>query len=82
MYSYYSQALNEALFFSSSAIIAVFPFVALYLSGKEFTASRVFSTIAIIANLKLTFTKFFSQALTFGSELLVSIDRIQEFLSL
>lgn len=42
----------------------------------------MFSTIAIIANLKLSLTKFFAQAISLGSETLISISRIQDFLHL
>ena len=76
------RALNESLSFCSNTLIAVLPFLAFFWLGGVFTPSRIFGSVAIIGNLKLSLTKWFAQAVNFGSDALVSIKRVQEFLLL
>ncbi|KAJ3212806.1 Multidrug resistance-associated protein 4 [Clydaea vesicula] len=76
------KAINDSLFFTATALIAAFPLLAFYFMGGVFNASIVFGTITIIANLRLTLTKFFAMAIQLGSEALISAARLQEFLLL
>ncbi|KAJ1555144.1 Multidrug resistance-associated protein 4, partial [Nowakowskiella sp. JEL0078] len=64
----YLKSFNDALFFISS--------------GGEFTSSKIFTTIALTQVVRLSMTNFFSRAVQYGIESIVSFSRIQEFLSL
>ncbi|KAI8806039.1 P-loop containing nucleoside triphosphate hydrolase protein [Cladochytrium replicatum] len=76
------KAINEATFFASSAVFSLCAFIPYYFSGGEFTPARIFTTITLISVLRLTMASFFGKALQFTSESYVSLQRIQEFLSL
>ncbi|RKO88876.1 P-loop containing nucleoside triphosphate hydrolase protein, partial [Blyttiomyces helicus] len=76
------RALNEALYFASSALVSLFAFITYYLIGGVFTAANVFTVVTYLASIRLTMTSFFPKAFQFVTESKVSLQRIQEFLSL
>ncbi|KAJ3218943.1 Multidrug resistance-associated protein 4 [Clydaea vesicula] len=76
------KALNLTLAFAATTIISVFPLLSFFLMGGFFTPSVIFSVISIISNLQMFLTFFFANAIMNGSEALVSIQRIKEFLLL
>ncbi|KAI9205349.1 P-loop containing nucleoside triphosphate hydrolase protein [Polychytrium aggregatum] len=77
------RALNEAIFFAASTVVSVCGFITFYfIQAGPFVASRIFTSITLIQVVRLDMTNFFPKALQFGSESLVSLKRIQQFLSL
>ncbi|KAJ3211994.1 hypothetical protein HK099_007873 [Clydaea vesicula] len=76
------KSCNEAFYFSSTTLIPLFPFITFYLLGGILTPSAVFSSINVISNLKMSLSKGFAGAVQFGSEALISLERITEFLLL
>ena len=76
------RAINEAFWFSSSALVSAFGFLAFWLIGGTFTPARIFSTITLLMNIRLSMTNFFPKAFQFTSESMVSFSRIQKFLLL
>ncbi|KAM9344115.1 LOW QUALITY PROTEIN: ATP-binding cassette sub-family C member 4-like [Pholidichthys leucotaenia] len=82
MKSSYLRGLNMASFFVASKVI-IFITVCIYvLTGNKLTASRVFMAVSLYGAVRLTITLFFPCAVEKGSESLISIQRIQNFLSL
>ncbi|KAJ3122663.1 Multidrug resistance-associated protein 4 [Physocladia obscura] len=77
----YLRAANEAVFFASSSLIEIFAFITFWLIGGVFTPARIFTSIAYMSSIKMSMTNFFPKALQFLSESRISMDRIQEFLS-
>ncbi|TPX30555.1 hypothetical protein SmJEL517_g05897 [Synchytrium microbalum] len=76
------RAINEALYFCVGAIIGVFAWTSLWLFGETFTASKIFTTIALFNILRATIFNFFPKAVQFISESMVSMRRIRSFLLL
>ncbi|KAI8918385.1 P-loop containing nucleoside triphosphate hydrolase protein [Powellomyces hirtus] len=76
------RAINEALYFCSSGITAMFGFITYFLIGGILTPSKIFTCLTYLASVRLTVTNFFPKAVQFVSESIVSLQRIEAFLSL
>ncbi|XP_078589212.1 ATP-binding cassette sub-family C member 4-like [Branchiostoma floridae x Branchiostoma japonicum] len=76
------QGLNLAFSFISVRVISLLAFVTYSLLGNPITASKVFTAIALYNVLQFTLLKFVPLAVQFLSEVLIAIDRIQNFLLL
>ncbi|KAI8926107.1 P-loop containing nucleoside triphosphate hydrolase protein [Entophlyctis helioformis] len=81
------RAINEAIFFPSNSdppavFLELCGFFTYFLIGGVFTPSKIFATLTYIHGVRVTMTNFFPKALQFISEALVSMKRIQDFLSL
>lgn len=76
------RALNEAIYFATSASVAVVIFVVHVLLGNELTPRDVFTTLTLINVVQFTMTKFFAYAVMSVSECYVSVHRIQQFFEL
>ena len=68
--------------FFEIAVISGLAFIPVYFIKGSFTAASVFSTMTLLANVRMTMTNRFPKALQFSSEATVSLDRIQKFLLL
>ena len=78
------RAVN-AIFFFASAPLTMFIIVAVYVHAADvddepLTPTRVFSTLMYVNVLRVSIGIMIPQAVRNGSELLISLDRIQEFL--
>ncbi|XP_054157544.1 ATP-binding cassette sub-family C member 4-like [Oppia nitens] len=76
------RGVNMALFFVSSKIIIFICLVVFILNGGKITAQIVFMSMALFNGLRNSLTLLFPYAISQGSEALISIKRIQEFLLL
>ncbi|KAJ3224277.1 Multidrug resistance-associated protein 4 [Clydaea vesicula] len=76
------KALNMTVAFTSTTIVSIFPLISFYLLGGVFTPSVIFSSISIVANLQTFLNFYFAFAMMDGSEALISIERIKQFLLL
>ncbi|KAI9095088.1 P-loop containing nucleoside triphosphate hydrolase protein [Phlyctochytrium arcticum] len=76
------RAINEALYFASSAVTSLFGFVTYFLIGGILTPSRIFTCLTYLSSVRLVLTNFFPKAIQFTSESLISLKRIEAFLSL
>ncbi|XP_069577159.1 ATP-binding cassette sub-family C member 4-like isoform X2 [Brachyistius frenatus] len=82
MKSSFLRGLNMASFFCASKVIVFFTFTLYVLLGNVITASAVFVTVSLYTAVRLTVTLFFPSAIEKLFETRVSVQRIQEFLSL
>ncbi|XP_008326492.1 multidrug resistance-associated protein 4 isoform X3 [Cynoglossus semilaevis] len=82
MTSSYLRGLNMASFFVASKIIIFFTVCVFVLTGNTLTPSRIFMAVSLYGAVRLNITLFFPFAIEKGSECLVSIRRIKEFLQL
>nr|XP_046259914.1 ATP-binding cassette sub-family C member 4-like isoform X1 [Scatophagus argus] len=82
MKSSYLRGMNMASFFVASKIIIFITVCVYILTGNELSASRVFMAISLYGAVRLTITLFFPFAIEKGSESLISIRRIKNFLLL
>ncbi|XP_021104693.1 multidrug resistance-associated protein 4 isoform X2 [Heterocephalus glaber] len=80
--SSYLRGMNLASFFVANKIILFVTFTCYVLLGHEITASRVFVAMTLYGAVRLTVTLFFPAAIERGSEAIVSIQRIKNFLLL
>ncbi|XP_041835127.1 ATP-binding cassette sub-family C member 4-like [Melanotaenia boesemani] len=80
--SSYLRGLNLASFFASSKIAVFITFTVYAVLGNPITASSVFVTVSLYGTIKLTVTLFFPLAIEKMSEIVVSIHRIKNFLTL
>lgn len=71
---------NEALFFSTNVVITIVIFMVHVFTGHELNQGAVFTVFTLVNILQLEMTKHMSLAVMGGSEVYVSIGRIQEFL--
>ncbi|TPX48869.1 hypothetical protein SeLEV6574_g01808 [Synchytrium endobioticum] len=71
------RAINEALYFCTSAIIGMFAWTALWLFGATVTAAKIFTTIYLFGILRVTIFNFFPKAVQFISESMISMRRIR-----
>ncbi|KAJ3108985.1 Multidrug resistance-associated protein 4 [Phlyctochytrium planicorne] len=76
------RSLNQAMYFSSAAIIELFAFVAYWWMGGILTPAKVFSCIMYISSIRLSMCDFYPSAREMVSESMVSFERVQQFLSL
>ncbi|KAJ3384518.1 hypothetical protein HDU92_003552 [Lobulomyces angularis] len=76
------KSINEAIFFSSATLISSLAFLCYYFISGSLTASRVFSTITLLSNIRLSMTRFFPRSIQMGAECLIALKRIQNFLNL
>lgn len=76
------KAINDSVFFSSGVFVNGVTFTTFYLTGGVLTPSKVFSTIVYLNVLKLCLTNFIPKLLQFSNECIVSIHRIEKFLSI
>jgi len=76
------RAANEAFFFVSPTVISTFAFVTTYLVGDPLSADKVFTSLTLLNIVRLTMCNFFPKGMQFMSESRVSMNRIQQFLSL
>ncbi|GMI05755.1 hypothetical protein TrLO_g10639 [Triparma laevis f. longispina] len=77
------KAYNEALFFICNIIVAAVIFTAeVVIFEGTLNASDLFTVMTLINIVQFTMTKFFSLGIMGCSEVIVSIDRLEEFLKL
>ncbi|KAJ3154317.1 Multidrug resistance-associated protein 4 [Geranomyces variabilis] len=76
------RAINEALYFCSAGITSLFGFVTYFLIGGILTPAKIFTCLTYLASCRLTVTNFFPKAIQFVSESIISLQRIEAFLSL
>ncbi|CAG2167729.1 unnamed protein product [Oppiella nova] len=76
------RGVNMALFFVSAKVIIFLALVVFILNGGTITAQLVFVAIALFNNARTSLTLFFPYGISQGSEALISMKRIQEFLLL
>nr|AAI50823.1 ATP-binding cassette, sub-family C (CFTR/MRP), member 4 [Mus musculus] len=80
--SSYLRGMNMASFFIANKVILFVTFTSYVLLGNEITASHVFVAMTLYGAVRLTVTLFFPSAIERGSEAIVSIRRIKNFLLL
>ncbi|KAK3863657.1 hypothetical protein Pcinc_030600 [Petrolisthes cinctipes] len=78
----YFRAINMSVFFTSSKVIVFLCLLTFILTGNILTAEKVFVTISLINNVRLVMTLFFPFGIAMGSEMLVSCDRLEDFLQM
>ncbi|KAK4317272.1 hypothetical protein Pmani_011632 [Petrolisthes manimaculis] len=78
----YFRAINMSVFFTSSKVIVFLCLLTYILTGNILTAEKVFVTISLINNVRLVMTLFFPFGIAMGSEMLVSCDRLEDFLQM
>jgi ATP-binding cassette subfamily C (CFTR/MRP) protein 4 len=76
------RAINEAIFFSSSSIIAAVGFIIFWKLGGKLTASTVFTTMTYIQIVRLTMTNLFAKGFQLKAETITAINRIENLLSI
>jgi ATP-binding cassette subfamily C (CFTR/MRP) protein 4 len=76
------KALNEAIYYFTSVVVAVFIFTIHVLTGGQLTPKNVFTTLALLNILQFTLTKHIPNAIMGLSECYVSSKRIQKFFEL
>jgi len=75
-------SINESLYFISAKLIILICLLTLVLSGYQLTAEAAFVTITMLDSLRLNMTFFFPFAVASIAELVVSCDRLRNFLLL
>lgn len=80
--TYFYKAFNMCFFFTSSRLVMAIIFLSYVLMGDILTAEKAFLTLALFNVVRLSMTLFFPGGIQMGSEALISIKRIQEFLEL
>lgn len=76
------KALNDAIYYFSSVVVAVFIFTVHVLMGGTLNPRSVYTTLALLNILHLSLTKQIPSAVMILSECYVSAKRIQTFLDL
>ncbi|KAF7490266.1 Multidrug resistance-associated protein 4 [Sarcoptes scabiei] len=76
------RGVNMALFFVSSKVIVFVCFVVFILEGGTFSPQHVFVAIALFGNFRTCLTLFFPYGVSQGSEAIISITRLEQFLLL
>ncbi|KAI8916137.1 P-loop containing nucleoside triphosphate hydrolase protein [Gorgonomyces haynaldii] len=74
------RAVNEAVFFSSSAFLAVFAFIPFYVAGGTLSPKIVFTTTTYLQIIRMTMTNLFSKGYQMTSDAIVSANRIERYL--
>ncbi|KAJ3221938.1 Multidrug resistance-associated protein 4 [Clydaea vesicula] len=80
--SAFAKSLNEAIFHSSSTLIASITFLSFFFLNGSLSPAQVFSTLTLLSNIRLSMTRFFPRCIQLGSECLISLRRIEDFLLL
>lgn len=75
-------SINESLYFISAKLIILICLLTLVLLGYQLTAEAAFVTITMLDSLRLNMTFFFPFAVASIAELVVSCDRLRNFLLL
>lgn len=75
-------SINESLYFISAKLIILICLLTLVLLGYQLTAEAAFVTITMLDSLRLNMTFFFPFAVASIAELIVSCDRLRNFLLL
>lgn len=75
-------SINESLYFISAKLIILICILTLVGLGYELTAEAAFVTITMLDSLRLNMTFFFPFAVASIAEIVVSCDRLKEFLLL
>lgn len=75
-------SINESLYFISAKLIILICLLTLVLLGYQLTAEAAFVTITMLDSLRLNMTFFFPFAVASIAELVVSCDRLRNFLML
>jgi ABC-type multidrug transport system fused ATPase/permease subunit len=73
-------SINESLYFISAKLIILICLITLVLLGYQLTAEAAFVTITMLDSLRLNMTFFFPFAVASIAEMVVSCERLQEFL--
>ena len=76
------KAFNDAVYFFSSVVVAVFIFMVHIWTGGSLTPRQVYTTLTLLNILHMSLTKQIPQAVMALSECYVSSNRIQAFLEL
>lgn len=76
------KALNESIYFCSSAVVATFIFCIHVAAGGSLTPEIVYTTLTLLSILQFTLTKHIPNAIMGLSECYVSCERIQSLLDL
>jgi ATP-binding cassette, subfamily C (CFTR/MRP), member 4 len=76
------KALNEAIYYCSSGVVAVFIFSIHVAIGGTLTPEIVYSTLTLLGMLQFSVTKLIPSAVMGLSECYVSCERVQAFLDL
>lgn len=76
------KALNDAIYYFSSIVVAVFIFTAHVLMGGHLSPRSVYTTLALLNILHISITKQIPNAVMNLSECFVCSERIQKFLEL
>ncbi|KAJ3040385.1 Multidrug resistance-associated protein 4 [Rhizophlyctis rosea] len=76
------RAINESLYFASNSLVNIAGFLVFHFTGGVFTPAKVFTTITYMNQCRLSMANFFPRAVQFTFEALVSLHRVQSFLSL
>lgn len=75
-------SINESLYFISAKLIILICLLTLVMTGYQLTAEAAFVTITMLDSLRLNMTFFFPFAVASIAELVVSCDRLRNFLLL
>ena len=77
------RAVNEAIFFTSSALVALVTFAThVGLQRRSLTNQQLFTTLGLFNVVQFSMTKFFMLAVEYCSSAYVSLQRLQAFLEL
>ena len=76
------KSFNFNFFFVSSRLVFLAILIPYITSGQTLTAEAAFFTLSLFNTVRLSMTLFFPNAISFLSEALVSVKRIQDFLLL
>lgn len=75
-------SINESIYFISTKLIVLISILTLVLSGYELTAEAAFVTITLLDSLRINMTFFLPFAIASIAEIIVSCDRLKNFLLL
>jgi ATP-binding cassette subfamily C (CFTR/MRP) protein 4 len=75
------RAINESIFFSSSAVVNLVTFSTIYLLGGQLTAAKVFSTVSYLQTARITMTNFFAKGVQSTAECKIASNRLNQFFS-
>ncbi|XP_047736450.1 ATP-binding cassette sub-family C member 4-like [Hyalella azteca] len=75
--SNFLKAVNMALFFTSAKLAVCLTIIVYVVTGNVLTAEKVFVTSSLINSVRISMTMCFPFAISFGSEALMSCQRLQ-----
>ncbi|KAI9208081.1 P-loop containing nucleoside triphosphate hydrolase protein, partial [Polychytrium aggregatum] len=76
------RAINDSIYFVSPTLIALLAFGTTYALGEALTPAKIFTSIPLFNIIRMDMTNYIPKAVQFATEARVSLQRIQEFLSL